>query len=176
MGQIRPANQFSLALWSPQEYIEIYRKSSESGVYLALEHIFSNFLWPSMKYSWEPCLHSYFLAQKNIILYAKKILLQWWSLIKIFWFWRCRSTVFIYILLKTHVSVDSLNRKKCIVWRLALNLNMQYRIHTRQNIEKLWRFQEGQLQGSQLFKDLNHSMHDDWIWILETLAQVARHR
>ena len=40
VGQIRPANQFSLALWSPLQYIEIHRKSWESGVHLALEHIF----------------------------------------------------------------------------------------------------------------------------------------
>ena len=41
VGQIRPANQFCLALWSwLLEYKEIYRKSSERGVHWALKHIF----------------------------------------------------------------------------------------------------------------------------------------
>ena len=40
--------QCGLALWSSLEYIEIYWKSSESGVHLAREHIFLNFFWLSM--------------------------------------------------------------------------------------------------------------------------------
>ena len=35
------------------KYLEIYKQSSESGVPLALKHIFLNFLWHSIKFSWE---------------------------------------------------------------------------------------------------------------------------
>ena len=55
-GQIRPANQFSLALWSPLEYIEIYRKGSESGVHLALKQIFLTSFGPPWKIVENPCL------------------------------------------------------------------------------------------------------------------------
>ena len=48
-GQIRPTNQFSLALWSLLEYIEIDRKNSESGVDLALKHIFLTSFGPPWK-------------------------------------------------------------------------------------------------------------------------------